>query len=177
MHGRRMRPGISGTDCLRRKVRRSEDLWIRGGTMICPCCGREFRAKGNEKYCESCRHRILDEYTKWRRMKTRKKLKKCIICGRPMEHYTSPYVCSRECGNIAKNILNTEKKRLSRQANKQWKEKMCYGNGDEKPVPRRKLKKPLSPLGLDIEQAKLHHMDYPTWMNSKERKEWKAQCT
>jgi hypothetical protein len=94
-----------------------------------------------------------------------------------MEHYTSPYVCSRECGNIAKNILNTEKQRLSRQANKQWKEKMCDGNGDEKPVPRRKLKKPLSPLGLDIEQAKLHHMDYPTWMNSKERKEWKAQCT
>lgn len=94
-----------------------------------------------------------------------------------MEHYTSPYVCSRECGNIAKNILHTEKKRLSRQANKQWKEKMCYGNGNEKPVPRRKLKKPLSPLGLDIEQAKLHHMDYPTWMNSKERKEWKARCT
>ena len=39
--------------------------------MICPCCGKEFQAKGNGKYCESCRHRILDEYTKWRRMKTK----------------------------------------------------------------------------------------------------------
>lgn len=97
--------------------------------MICPCCGREFQAKGNGKYCESCRHRILDEYTKWRRMKTRKKLKKCIVCGRPLEHYTSPYVCSRECGNIAKNILHTEKQRLSRQANKQWKDVLWEWEG------------------------------------------------
>lgn len=56
--------------------------------MICLCCGREFQGKGNEKYCESCRHRILDKYTKWRRLKTRKKLKKCIACGR---HWTTTH--------------------------------------------------------------------------------------
>lgn len=72
--------------------------------MICKYCGAEFKFKPRKLFCNAtCKDRFAYR-------KGRKKVNKCIVCGKDLDFKNAQKYCSKECHNEKRRNDHAEKK-------------------------------------------------------------------